>query len=410
MKLRYSTTEPFQEIKLPASKSISNRLLILKHLYFPNLSLRNLSEANDTKVMQRLLDEFGQIQILDVEDAGTAARFITALAATVEDEHIIQGTERMHQRPMAALIEALRNLGTHIQCLEKEGFLPIHIKKGIPQTDEIEISTEESSQFFSALLMIAPALKITLKLKFIGLVHSAPYIEMTLSLMQNLGIPVSFIENGIQSYPFKPQTTEKSIHIENDWSSVAFFLEFLSFQKVGFSLKFEGLSAKGISVQGDAVLMDWAPLLGCEVIRDNAGITFVKRESVSNLPDVISFSNHPDLALPLITAWAAHKLVFDVNGTDTLKHKESDRLKALETELTKCGVIFTERENGVHIDGRAFHLPDKISFSTYKDHRMAMCLAMLACFGSIDIEEPEAVIKSFPTFWEQVKQIGIISA
>ena len=409
MKLRHNPTETFQKIKLPASKSISNRLLVLKHLYFPKLSLRNLSDANDTKVMQRLLDEFEKKQILEVEDAGTAARFITALAATAQDEHIIQGTERMHQRPMAALIEALRNLGTHIQCIEKEGFLPIHIKKGTPKTEEIEISAEESSQFFSALLMIAPALKLPLKLKFIGSVHSAPYIEMTLSLMQNLGIPVSFLENGIQSNPFEPQKIKRSFHIENDWSSVAFFLEFLSFQEVGFTLNFEGLMSRNRSVQGDAVLMNWAPLLGCKAIQDKTGITFIKQKSISKLPDILNFSDHPDLALPLITAWVAHKKAFVVTGIETLKHKESDRIKALETELKKCGVIFTERGSNVHIDGSTFHLPEDISFSTFKDHRMAMSLAMLAFFGTVNIEEPEAVMKSFPAFWEQVKQIGIIS-
>jgi 3-phosphoshikimate 1-carboxyvinyltransferase len=409
MKLRYNPTETFQKIKLPASKSISNRLLVLKQLYFPKLSLRNLSEANDTKVMQRLLDEFGKKQILEVEDAGTAARFITALAATAQDEHIIQGTERMHQRPMAALIEALRNLGTHIQCLEKEGFLPIHIKKGTPKTEEIEISAEESSQFFSALLMIAPAFDQPLQLKFKGKVHSAPYIKMTLSLMQNLGIPISFIEDGIQSNPFEPQKIKRSFHIENDWSSVAFFLEFLSFQEVGFTLNFEGLMARNTSVQGDAVLMNWAPLLGCKAIQDKTGITFIKQKSISKLPDILNFSDHPDLALPLITAWAAQQHVFVVTGIETLKHKESDRIKALEIELKKCGVIFTERGDEIHIDGSAFHLPKNISFSTYKDHRMAMSLGMLAFFGNIDIEDPEVVMKSFPSFWEQVSQIGIIS-
>lgn len=409
MKLTSIQTGTLLKFNVPASKSISNRLLVLRHLYFPEMHITNLSDSNDTLVMQKLLSEIDQANMLDVQDAGTAARFILAVAAVQSVGVIIRGTARMHQRPMGPLINALKSIGSHIECLENEGHLPVKVTKGISKIDHLEVPSNESSQFFSALMMIAPALNQKIQLKTGDNALSRPYISMTGALMRELGMTIFEIDGGytIESHAADPEM----IHmvVENDWSSAAFLLEWLAFREIGTKVEIHGLSPFGISMQGDSILMKWAEWLGCEVLVENNGLTFVKSHSSIKLPKIIDFSDHPDLALPLITAWAALGCTFNISGVESLKHKESDRMRALETELAKCGVTFSQHDSFITIDGSAFSLKSGTVFSTYDDHRMAMSLAILAHFGDIEIENPDCVKKSFPSFWLELRQLGLKS-
>lgn len=406
MKIRFGKGKYSGVVRLPASKSISNRLLVLKQLYFPALEYFNLSTAHDTELMQRLVQNMGNSKDINVEDAGTVARFLLAMAALSEQTHHIFGTERMHQRPMTPLISSLREAGAEIVCLEKEGHLPVEIRGGNLQKDVIFIESGESSQFFSAMMMIAPSFKKPLKLIATGEKNSTSYIRMTLRMMQNLGLPVEMHENAFTSPPYSASTLPAPVYIENDWSSAAFFVELLSFLETGTVFQFPDLLPADLSVQGDAILADWAGWFGCDAQRQEDGMRFSKTGNFKELPNEINFADCPDLALPVITSLAAHKKSFFVTGVETLQFKESDRMTSLEAELNKCGVIFTCNESGYFIDGSSFKVYPNTKFSTYKDHRITMSLAMLAFFEPIEVEDPMNVRKSFSHFWDEVKNQG----
>jgi len=383
---------------LPASKSISNRALIIDALAGGSSTLLNLSDANDTSLMKRLLASSNSE--LDVEDAGTTMRFLTAFYAIQGKNKVITGTDRMKQRPIGILVNALRKLGAEIEYLEKEGYPSIKTLgfKG-QATSELSIRGDVSSQYISALMMVAPVLPMGLTLNFEGNVTSRPYIEMTASLMNQFGVNCKVLEGSVkipyQSY--KPT----SITIEADWSAASYWYAFTALADQA-EVELPMMTMK--SLQGDRVIVDIMGVLG---VRSEAkGNSLVLSKSDYQKELTWDFKHCPDLAQTVSVVCAAKGIKGNFTGLESLRIKETDRIKALQEELGKLGASFLE-EGGRWIltpsENRQFK---SLSFNTYLDHRMAMAFAPLATLADVTIEDPSVTRKSYPKFWEDIKGFG----
>jgi 3-phosphoshikimate 1-carboxyvinyltransferase len=397
-------------IDLPASKSISNRLLMLKHLYFPQLIIQNLSGANDTQLMQRALLDLKEAKTIDVEDAGTVARFILAAALFSEKELIITGTERMQARPIEELIEVLKTLGASITFIKKDLKLPFKItgiSSKIKHTSNIQlsISTTKSSQFLSAILMIAPQLNQKVTIQLSGERNSWSYVEMTIQIMRSFGFIIDLNENTIVIEPFIPHLDIKTYKIENDWSAASFMVEILSHLPANTAFLFNNLHLSAISLQGDAVLSLWAQDLNLEYNFTNNNSIFEVIKSAVPFPER-SFKNNPDLALPYLMSMVLQKKIFTIHHVESLQFKESDRMAAIKEELFKCNVHFTQCATGYIIDASLLEVKPYTEFNSHKDHRIAMSLAPLAMFAPITILNPEVVNKSFPMYWDVLRKLN----
>jgi len=386
---------------LPASKSESNRALIIDALTNYQCTLQNLSEARDTQTMQRLLHS--QEQTLDVIDAGTTMRFLTAYISVTNQNKILTGTERMCERPISILVDALRTLGAKISYVNKEGFPPIHIT-GLEYsgTNELSIRGDVSSQYISALLMIAPALPNGLTLNLIGQVGSKPYIQMTLKQMEHFGIEAQWIDNTITiaKQTYKPAT----FWVESDWSAASYWYSIAALAKEA-SIELKGL--KQHSLQGDSAIANIMEQLGVHTQFVEGGVKLSK--ITSSTKATVDFTHCPDLAQTVAVVCAAKNIPLTLTGIESLKIKETDRVKALQQELIKFGATLQETGKETYevsrtADAQVANYP--VQVETYDDHRMAMAFAPLALLHNIQILHPKVVVKSYPRFWQDLANAG----
>lgn len=386
-------------VNLPSSKSISNRAIIINALTGNSAKLINLSDANDTQLMLRLIASTDEI--LDVEDAGTTMRFLTALHAVSEGNKTITGTDRMQHRPIKILVDALRTLGAEIDYAGREGYPPVNIRsfKG-QQNHQLTIKGDVSSQYISALMMIAPTLPKGLRILFEGKVTSKPYIEMTASLMRQFGAHVDFSDIGINIPHQKYRAT--GITVESDWSAASYWFAFTALAEQA-EITLPNITLE--SLQGDHVIVDIMDHLGVQAtLTDNNDLILTKKEHASTLE--WNFVDCPDLAQTVAVVCAVKGITGKFTGLESLRIKETDRIKALQTELGKIGSTLTE-EKGAWILTPSKSLSDSVFIHTYLDHRMAMAFAPLATCMEVTLEDPAVTRKSYPKFWKDVELVGI---
>jgi 3-phosphoshikimate 1-carboxyvinyltransferase len=387
-------------VQLPASKSISNRAIILNALSLNLHPISNLSDCEDTTV---IIDSFNSnSNVFDVKGAGTAMRFLTAFLAGMEGEWIIRGSKRMHERPIHPLVETLNALGADIDYLEKEGFPPLRIKGRPLKGGDVYLAGDISSQFISALLMIAPVMENGLTIHIEKNIISRPYIDLTLGMMKQYGVHAKWEHNDVTVKPQEYKAVE--LTVEADWSAASYWYEIVSLLP-GSEVKLEGLMKK--SLQGDANVANLFSDLGVttEYVADGIIIRHVKKKTKKFFHD---FVNEPDLAQTFAATCCFKGIPFLFSGVQSLKIKETDRVAALISELKKLGFLLREDGKGMlEWDGeRCF--PDKEpAIDTYDDHRMAMAFAPGAIvYKSLIINDPAVVSKSYPNFWSDLKQAG----
>ena len=388
-------------IKVTGSKSETNRLLLLQALY-PNISLENISKSDDSDSMQMAL--LSKNEVIDIHHAGTAMRFLTAFFAIQENKEIVlTGSSRMKERPIKILVEALQQLGAEITYEENEGFPPIRIKGQKLSKSKVTLKADVSSQYISALLLIAPKLENGLELTLEGEITSIPYIKMTLALLKEIGVETSFENNIIK---VKPQFTihNSQLTIESDWSSASYFYSIIALSEIGTQITLS--SYKENSLQGDSALSEIYKDFGVETkFNDNKTITISKVKTHNLQPIIYNLKDCPDIAQTIAVTCFGLGIACHLTGLHTLKIKETDRLEALKNELSKLGVIVFVTNDTLTIQ-QSNNPIIQSSIKTYQDHRMAMAFAPLALKTSITIEEADVVSKSFPTFWEDLKSIG----
>lgn len=388
-------------IKIGGSKSESNRLLILQALY-PNLIIENLSDSDDTEILRKAL--FYENNVVNVHHAGTAMRFLTAYFAIKEGIEVkIFGSARMHHRPIGILVEALNQLGAEIEYLEKKGFPPLKIRGKTLLKSEVKISANVSSQYISALMLIAPKLQNGLIIILDAAISSLPYIEMTVSLLRKIGVSVSF-ENNIIAIRAKKSINDKTVVVESDWSSASYFYSFVSLSD-GMEIRLENFSKE--SLQGDSSLVDIYRNLGVDTLfnSDNS-ISLCKSNRTISKPLILDLDDTPDLAQTLAVNCFGVGIGCYFTGLHTLKIKETDRLVALKTELEKLGAMVNIDDNSLRLEKRSRLLPNK-TIQTYQDHRMAMAFAPLSMKTDIIIDRAEVVSKSYPNFWHDLQKLGV---
>ena len=391
-------------IKLPASKSISNRSLIIHALNKGMNVLSNLSDCDDTEVIIRALKDMPEM--IDIHASGTAMRFLTAYLSLVPGTHIITGTERMKHRPIKILVDALRTLGANIEYEGEEGFPPLRItgRDGSEWNGVIELPGNVSSQYISALLMIGPYLKEGLNIKLLGDIVSKPYINLTLDLMNKFGGKAEWVGETLLTVKPKPYK-DIPFTVESDWSAASYWYEMIALSRSADSkIKLKGLFKN--SSQGDSEVACIFNQLGVQTEFTDDGVVIKKRE-VKPPYFEYNFVNQPDLAQTFVVTCAMMNIPFCFNGLQSLKIKETDRLTALVTELRKLGISAVQDFESV-ITWKGEHIePSMTPINTYEDHRMAMAFApaSLAMKG-IRIDNPEVVSKSYPLYWEDLKQAG----
>lgn len=442
--IRISINKPSLQgtIQLTGSKSESNRALILQALSEGQINVENLSEAEDTVTLkQKLSLETGiknqesgtrsqeghlesqnseiknqkselktqdsglktqDLRLVNVGPAGTAMRFLTAYFATRDGEIILTGSERMQQRPVGILVDALRDLGADIEYLEKDGFPPLKIRGPLQQkSDRVSVKGNISSQYISALLLIAPALPEGLTVLLEDELTSRPYVEMTLALLEQAGIRHQWDDHEISIWPqsFRPA----NISIEPDWSAASYWYAMAALsEEAEFFLP--GLNK--YSLQGDSRITEIMANFGITSQFRDGGVV-LKKEEKKPERKIFDLKDCPDLAQTVIVCCAAlgHSATF--TGLETLKIKETDRIKALQTEVEKIGVQLIEKNLTYKLDCSRLAFPEKLSISTYEDHRMAMAFAPLALkVKELEIQDPEVVKKSYPAFWDDMKKAG----
>lgn len=395
-----------QNIRISGSKSETNRLRLLQVLY-PELTIQNASDSDDSRIMLQCLQSKSSIK--DVHHAGTAMRFLTAYYAMQENNDVIlTGSQRMQERPIHILVDALRSLGADISYQNQEGFPPLLIKGKKLHSQKLQIPANISSQYISALLLIAPKLENGLQLELISECTSLPYIKMTLALLNEIGVKTSFSENTITVFP-QPTIQPKTITVESDWSSVSYFYELIAFSEIGTTLHIQKFKQK--SLQADRVVVDmYEKYFGIQtqfLPNDEIQITKISND----LPQSITIHciECPDIAQTLAVTCFGLGIEVHLTGLHTLKIKETDRLQALKNELEKVGAQVDITHDSLLLHPRKVALPlaKPIAIATYQDHRMAMCFAPLALKTPLIINEADVVTKSFVDFWPIFKTIVI---
>jgi 3-phosphoshikimate 1-carboxyvinyltransferase len=384
-------------IPLPSSKSESNRALVIDALTDGENHLSNLAEARDTQTMIRLLKE--NPAIFDVLDAGTTMRFLTAFASVTNQNKVMTGTPRMCERPIGILVDALREIGTEIHYMNIEGFPPLAIH-GLKEqkSNKIKIRGDVSSQYISALLMVAPVLPLGLELELTGKIGSRTYIEMTLELMAAFGIKYSWEGNFIKVSHQPYQSTK--FNVESDWSGASYWFSLLACADEG-ELFLEGL--KENSLQGDSKIVEIMESLGVTSEFENGGVKLTK-QPVKGL-DSWDFTHCPDLAQTVAVTCAIIGQKTKFTGLESLRIKETDRIYALQQELAKFNAQLVEGDNEVFTLIPSVTMPHEVRIHTYDDHRMAMAFMPLMTKTKVVIEEPNVVNKSYPSFWKHVSLI-----
>jgi len=387
-------------IQITGSKSESNRSLLLRALY-PEITIENLSNSDDAEVMEKGL----QIEngVVDIHHAGTAMRFLTGYFASQEGKEVtLTGSQRMTERPVKVLVEALQSLGADITYEKNVGFPPIRIKGKKLVKYRVSLPANISSQYISSLLLIAPSLENGLELELIGKITSVPYIEMTLGLLSQIGVESSFEGNVIKVSP-KPKVVPTLLTVESDWSSASYYYSIVALCEIGSEIK---LSAyKKDSLQGDSVLAEIYKDFGVETSFSDNHI-LLKKTADGQLPTVnCDLADAPDIAQTIAVTCFGLGIGCHLTGLHTLKIKETDRLEALHTELTKLGADISVTDKTLTLRPSP-RFKKEIAIDTYNDHRMAMAFAPLALKTPLIINDAEVVSKSYPDFWEDLKNLG----
>ena len=388
-------------IQLPASKSISNRALILHALSYSPYDIVNLSDCDDTEVMVAALNS--DSKDFDIKAAGTAMRFLTAFLSKIVGEWTITGTERMKNRPIKLLVDALNSLGARIEYIEKEGYPPLRIFGSALQGGEISLSGGVSSQYISALLMVAPLMENGLTIRLEGNVISRPYILLTLQLMEQFGVKASWTGQTIKVVPqeYKPIP----FTVESDWSGASYWYQMAALNK---NAEVELLGLFKNSLQGDAAVAGIFTQLGVSTTFTDKGVTLKKNGNLCSKL-VYNFVNEPDLAQTFVVTCVLLNIPFRFSGLQSLKIKETDRIEALRTELKKLGYLLTVEGNSVLTwNGERCEPEEHPVIATYEDHRMAMAFApaAFAIPQGICIAEPQVVSKSYPHYWDDLRKAG----
>ncbi|WP_298948040.1 3-phosphoshikimate 1-carboxyvinyltransferase [uncultured Polaribacter sp.] len=390
-----------EEIIISGSKSESNRLLILQNL-FPEISIKNLSDSDDSVHMQHALST--NKEIVDIGHAGTAMRFLTSYFAVKEGrEVVLTGSERMQNRPIEILVNALKDLGAEISYEAKTGYPPIRVKGTKITKNKVQINGNVSSQYISSLLLIASKLENGLTIELLGDITSIPYINMTISLLHQLNIDATFSGNVIKVSP-KTSIKKQTVVVESDWSSASYFYSIIASAELGSSIQ---LSAyKQESLQGDSCLVEIYQHFGVTTsFGDNFIILKKEKETLKDTLE-IDLKNAPDIAQTIAVTCFSEGISCNLTGLHTLKIKETDRLEALKAELTKLGARISVTDKSLYLE-KSSEIITNIGVKTYNDHRMAMAFAPLALKVPIKILNAEVVTKSFQNFWENMQQIGI---
>lgn len=409
--MQYKITAPERiqaTINLPASKSISNRVLMIHALAGGDTLPDNLSDCDDTEVIIRALAAMPYE--IDIKAAGTAMRFMTAYLSVTEGKHLLTGTDRMKRRPIAPLVNALRYLGADIRYAGETGFPPLIINGKTLEGGRLEVPGNISSQYISALLMIGPALKEGLELHLMGEIISRPYIDLTLWTMQEFGAEAEWTDMDIITV--RPQVYKSHPYlIENDWSASSYWYEMLALQGAsGSSIKLKGLTDG--SKQGDSVVKYLFSLLGVKTTFDNkeegqpTTVTLTRHRCLLPRLDY-DFTGSPDLAQTFVVTCALLDIPFTFTGLASLKIKETDRIEALKTEMKKLGYLIKDENNStLRWEGERC-TPSLQPIDTYEDHRMALAFAPAACrFPGLRINNPGVVSKSYPHYWDDLRKAG----
>lgn len=403
MNLKLSTNSQYiidnSQLNITGSKSETNRLLLLKAL-FPNITLANTSNSDDSEVMQKALA--GNDEIVDIHHAGTAMRFLTAYFAVNEGREVVMtGSSRMQERPIKILVETLAQLGVEISYLKEEGYPPIKIKGKKVTASKVNLAANVSSQYISALLLVASKLENGLELTLEGEITSIPYIKMTLALLKDLDIKTSFEGNVIKVYPKEAVETREMI-VESDWSSASYFFSLVA---LADAAKITLSSYKENSLQGDSELVSLYEKMGMKTTFENNKMTLEKVAGF-NYQDVnFELNNTPDIAQTIVVTCLGLGIGCHLTGLHTLKIKETDRLEALRIELTKLGANISVTNDSLTLVPSQ-NINHNVHIATYNDHRMAMAFAPLAVKVPIIINDAEVVSKSYPDFWNDLKALN----
>lgn len=422
----HSTKKVDGRIDLTSSKSESNRALIIKALSGGTADLKNLAKARDTQTMSRLLKEEGEAkEVWDVLDAGTTMRFLTAFAAASGRKKLMTGSKRMQERPIGVLVDALRSLGASISYQGEEGYPPFQIEGfNFKGSSSLTMRGDVSSQYISALLMVAPLLPDGLKITFSTDVASWPYLEMTIRMMEDFGAVVSHSAQGEKRtlkagewVKVAPGSySDKPFVVEADWSAASYWYSIVALAEEGSSIVIDGLKSGDQSLQGDAVMSynNYSDeregimyKLGVDTAYDSkTGLT-----TLSKVKEATSFEHDftfcPDIAQTVAVICAAKKIDARLSGLESLRIKETDRIEAIRVELAKFGVeVLVEGDEAITINDASFDISKLVTIDTYKDHRMAMSFAPLGLLGELKIDNPSVVDKSYPDFWSDLTGVG----
>ena len=403
IQIQKSKIQEQSSIIITGSKSEANRLLILQALY-PDIKIENLSNSDDSQLMQNALAS--NDEIVDIHHAGTAMRFLTAYFSIKEGrETILTGSGRMKERPIAILVDALNALGADISYIENEGFPPLRIRGKKLTKHKVTLSANVSSQYISALLLIASKLENGLELTLDGKITSVPYIKMTLSLLDDINVEHTFIDNIITVKPNIQNSSTNTLTVESDWSSASYFYSIVALSDLG--TKIELSSYKENSLQGDSVLADIYKQFGVTTTFQNNSI-LLEKSSIVNAESKIDLdlSNAPDIAQTISVTAFGLGISCHLIGLHTLKIKETDRLIALQNELAKLGANISVTDESLLLEETLGSINQDVEIETYNDHRMAMAFAPLALKTSILIKEADVVSKSYPDFWKDLEHIG----
>lgn len=402
--MNYQLTAPGQlhiGIQLPASKSISNRALILNALSYSPFLPENLSDCDDTRVMVNAFES--DSNKFDIGAAGTSMRFLTAFLSKIGGVWEITGSQRMQNRPIRILVDALRECGAQIEYLAKEGYPPLKITGRALKGGELSLDGGTSSQYISALLMIAPTMIEGLTLHLTGKIISQPYIRMTLGMLKAFGIEAKWEGDTIRIAP--QSYTPTPFRVESDWSAASYWYEIIALAPAGSSVELYGLEKD--SLQGDSRIAAFFEPLGVTTLFTDKGVCLQKNDIKTERLD-LDLTDQPDLAQTLVVTCVLKGIHFRFTGLESLKIKETDRIVALQQELNKLGYsVGSQQDSILYWDGEC-HTPDSNpSIATYDDHRMAMAFAPAAfCVEGLTIEHPEVVSKSYPNYWEDLKAAG----
>lgn len=400
--LKKSKLNSQSKIIISGSKSESNRLLLLQALY-SEIDIDNLSDSDDSVVMQNALKTTDTI--IDIHHAGTAMRFLTAYFATQNKrEVVLTGSQRMKERPIKILVDALTSLGANISYLENQGCPPLKITGSELTASKVTLKANVSSQYISALLLIAPSLKSGLELTLDGEITSVPYIKMTLALLNQVGIETTFEGQKISVKPMK-EVEEKILTVESDWSSASYFYSLIALSDLETQITIS--SYKKDSLQGDSVLEDIYKHFGVETTFNGHNITLKKVSNPSTQAAIqLDLANAPDIAQTISVTCFGLGIACYLTGLHTLKIKETDRLSALKIELEKLGAEVLITDNSLKL-AKSNTIKSNVAIDTYNDHRMAMAFAPLALKTDLRVNDAAVVSKSYIAFWEHLKAVGI---